>query len=139
MSIVSSEQLAAFHATEYHVDAANGSFILRVGEHSPALQQLHEAHGAISSAYLTAWNPLGEIVSPDRNAESQTGLQHDLDDLHITAVQGEGRDPSSNWTEQSLLAVGLSREQAVALGNKYQQLAILFSGIDAVPQLVLLR
>ena len=131
MSVISSQQLAAFHATEYRVDDPAGPFTLRIGERSLALQRVHEVLGAASSAYLTAWNPLGETASPELNSERQTSLQRDLVELGIFALPGEGR-------EQSLRAVGLSRDQAVELGNKYRQLAILFSGEDAMPQLVTL-
>jgi hypothetical protein len=139
MSIVSAQQLAAFHATNYRVDAPDNAFVSHVGEHSLALQQLHAAYAVTSSAYLTAWNHLGESVASDRNVESQAALVRDLDALRVTMLPGEGRDPTSGWAEPSLLALGLSREQAIALGNQYQQLALLFSGPDAVPRLVLLR
>jgi hypothetical protein len=139
MSIVSTQQLAAFHATEYYVDIPGDSFVLRIGTPSPALQRLHQTYGVTSSAYLTAWNPLGEIATPEQNAGSQAALARDLDDLDVTTLPGEGKDPASGWAEQSLLALGLPREQAVALGSKYRQLAIVFSEEDAVPQLVTLR
>lgn len=139
MSDVSSEQLAAFHATHYRVDGPNGPFVLRIGERSPELQRLHESHSAVSSAYLTAWNPLGEIVPSETNAQNQQALQRDLAALGVPALSGEGKDPESGWAEQSVLAIGLSREHAVALGNRYRQLAILFAGQDAIPELVMLR
>jgi hypothetical protein len=139
MSDVSDQQLAAFHATHYRVDGPNGSFVLRTGAHSRELQQLHESHGAVSSAYITAWNPLGGIVPPETNAQSQQALRRDLAELGVPVLPGEGRDPESGWAEQSLLAIGLSRAQAIMLGNRYRQLAILFAGQDAIPGLVLLR
>ena len=139
MSNVSPEQLAAFHATHYRVDGPNGSFVLRIGVHSPELQDLHKSHGVASSAYLTAWNPLGAIAPPEVNARHQQALKRDLAELGVPVLSGEGKDPESGWAEQSLLAVGLPREQATALGNRYEQLAIVFAGPDAIPELVLLR
>lgn len=97
MSVISSQQLAAFHATEYRVDDLAGPFTLRIGERSLALQRLHEALGAASSAYLTAWNPLGETAPPELNAERQTSLQRDLVELGIFALPGEGRDPATGY------------------------------------------
>jgi hypothetical protein len=139
MSDVSSEQLAAFHATHYRVDGPNGPFVLRIGKHSPELQRWHELYDATSSAYLTAWNPLGEIVPPETNARHQQALQRDLAALGVPVLSGEGKDLDSGWAEQSLLTIGLSRVQAIALGKRYRQLAFLFAGQDAIPQLVLLR
>lgn len=139
MSDVSSDQLAAFHATHYQVDGSNDSFVLRIGVHSQDLQQLHESHRVVSSAYLTAWNSLGEVAPRETNARNQLALQRDLAALGVPVLSGEGRDPESGWAEQSLLAIGLSRVQAIALGNRYRQLAILFAGQDAIPRLILLR
>lgn len=139
MSDVSDGQLAAFHATHYRVDGPDGSFVLRIGAHSPELQRLHGSRDAASSAYLTAWNPLGEIVPPETNARNQLALERDLAALGVSVLSGEGSDPDSGWAEQSLLAIGLSREQAIELGNRYRQLAIVFAGQDAIPELVLLR
>lgn len=139
MPDVSDQQLAAFHATRYRVDAPGGSFVLRTGAHSAELQRLHESHGVVSSAYLTAWNPLGGVVPPETNARNQQALRRDLAELGVTVLSGEGKDPESGWAEQSLLAIGLSRGHAVALGNRYRQLAIVFAGQDATPELVLLR
>jgi hypothetical protein len=139
MSGVSNQQLAAFHVTHYRVDGPNGPFVLRIGTHSPELQRLHESSGLVSSAYLTAWNPLGEIVPPETNVQNQQALQRDLAELGVPVLSGEGKDPESGWAEQSLLAIGLLREHAVALGNRYRQLAIVFAGQDAIPELVLLH
>jgi hypothetical protein len=139
MPHVTSGHLAAFHATHYRVDGPNGSFVLRTGAHSRELQQLHKSHGVVSSAYLTAWNPLGVIVPPETNARNQEALRRDLAELRVLILSGEGRDPESGCAEQSVLAIGLSRGQAVALGNRYRQLAVMFAGQDAIPRLVLLR
>lgn len=138
MPVTSSEQFAAFLATHYRVHHATAPFVLRIGAHSAALQQIQRAQGAEASAYLTAWNPLGETISSRLNADRQRALQRDLQELNVNWIGGEGIDPATGWREESVLALGLSREQAIVLGNKYQQLAIVWSGQDAVPELILL-
>jgi hypothetical protein len=139
MPVVSRQQLAAFHATHYQIFDIGTPFTLRIGKRSLALQRLHQVHAAESSTFLTAWNPLGKAMPAYLNAERQSALRHDLDEIGLCCVSGMGSDPASGWTEESVLAIGLLREQAIALGNKYEQLAIVFCGENAVPELILLR
>jgi len=139
MSVVSSEQFATFHATHYRVHAADAPFTLRIGAYSAALQRLQQAQDAESSAFLTAWNPLGQLAAPHLNSAYQTALQRDLDVMGVACIPGEGVDPATGWAEESVLAVGLSRDKAIALGTKYRQLAIVFNAQDAAPELILLN
>lgn len=138
MTIATQEQLDAFHATHYRVDAPDGAFVLRIGVVSPELRWLHAARGVECSAYLTAWNPLGQVAPPAQNAVWQAAMRADLVALGVDVIEGEGRDPASGWAEQSVLALGLGRAQAVRLGERYQQLAVLVCGVDGVPELLLL-
>lgn len=139
MTIATPEQLAAFHATHYRVQDPAGAFTLRIGEASARLRALHLAHGCASSAYLTAWNPLGRLAPAGQNAARQAALLRDLDAIGLPVLPGEGADPATGWAEASMLVLGIERELALALGRRYEQLAILFCGADAVPALVLLR
>jgi len=58
----------------------------------------------------------------------------------MVLTDGTGRHPSNGWAgEASYLALGLSQEAAEAIGVRFEQNAIVWSGSDAVPRLVLLR
>jgi len=55
-------------------------------------------------------------------------------------IERVGQHPSNRWApEPSFLVLGLSLEAAKALGSRHEQNAIVWCGIDATPQLVLLR
>ncbi|WP_443025861.1 DUF3293 domain-containing protein [Sphingomonas sp. RB1R13] len=59
-------------------------------------------------------------------------------DLHY--IDGIGCDPNGRWAgEPSFLVLGIVFDQAKALGDQYQQNAILWASEDAVPRLVTLR
>lgn len=141
MSAFSPDLIAAFLATHYRVNAsADQYFTLRINSHSPELHSLHAANDVSSSAYLTAWNPLSEAVSPDENHAAQDALLADLKTLNVSTLTGFGLDPTNEWHgEEHILAIGLSRDIAVDLGKKYKQNALVWNGPDAVPELILLR
>ena len=74
---IAPETLRAYEETEYRV-AGESPLVLRVGEPSPALAALHEARGVDSSAFITAWNPLGASLDDAGNAARQSELAREL-------------------------------------------------------------
>lgn len=129
----------AFHETSYHVFAP-APFALRIGERSEALAALQRAHGVAASAFVTACNPASTDLGAVANAPRMAALRSELAAAGVAFVEGEGRHPSNGWPpEPSLLALGLSRANARALGARHGQDAIVWCGADAVPQLELLR
>ena len=138
-SVIDSGLVQAYRATEYKVHG-DERFTLKVEEASPALAAAHKRHGVDCSAYITAWNPLGidqEIgVNIQRNAE----LYAELRARSLASIEGLGQHPSNQQPgEASYLIFGLTLEAAKTLGTMWEQNAFLWSGADAVPQLILLR
>ncbi|MFL9895962.1 DUF3293 domain-containing protein [Paraburkholderia sp. RL17-381-BIF-C] len=133
------ETIQAYLETHYRVRGDTPA-TLKVGETNPTLAALHEAHDAECSAFITACNPFSQSSSDDFNAARQQALADELMQLGFTFFDGIGQHPSNNWPgETSLLVLGLSLEVAKVLGMRYGQNAIVWSGADATPQLVLLR
>jgi hypothetical protein len=133
------ELIEFYRATEYWVHA-EPPFVLHVDEASPALARLHEAHGVTTSAFLTAYNPFSKPQDDAVNTARQATLEAELKERGLVYVHGEGRGASDEgWTEPSFLVLGITHEDACAIGARYEQNAILFAGADAVPRLVLLR
>ena len=130
---------AAYLAAHYRVTTPGSVLTLQVGRYSPELQALHHRHHVTSSAFLTAWNPYGEQVALAENRSAHEALLQDLQERNISSLAGIGVDPSGEWPgEGSLLALGISRDDAIALGNQYAQNALVWTGADCMPQLVLL-
>nr|WP_314469771.1 DUF3293 domain-containing protein [uncultured Sphingomonas sp.] len=128
----------AYLATKYHVEIWDG-FDLRVGEYSDESQGLFNAHGIETSAFLTAWNPLGEKLGNDENRARNEQLKQDLEALSLHSAKGTGVASDGDWAEESLHVLGITFEQAVSLGHRYQQNAIVWVPGDFIPRLVLLR
>ena len=133
------DTIQAYLETHYHVSGDTPA-TLRVGQVNPALAAQHEAHGVSSSAFVTACNPYSEGVGAQVNAERQTALAREIEQLGLTYIEGVGKHPSNNWPgEASFLVLGVTLDVAKALGEKHGQNAIIWCGADAVPQLILLR
>lgn len=73
---------------------------------------------------ITAWNPRGERAHPVFNQNANATLCDLLvrEGAHPVAVVGQS--PDGSWLEESFLVGGLSRARAVAIGIRFEQLAI---------------
>ncbi|MET0291248.1 MAG: DUF3293 domain-containing protein [Steroidobacteraceae bacterium] len=130
--------LQAYRATRYEVEAPSG-FVLEVGRPSAELLELHILNGVDSSAFVTAWNPLSLPASDTANASAHASLIHEAARRGWSTRDAWGRGPSSAWpAERSLLILGVSPTEAVALGERFQQAAILSAAADATPRLYVL-
>lgn len=130
---------AAYAETEFRVFGPK-DFTLQIGVVSEALRAVYDELGVTSAAYLTAWNPFSQDASPAENAAAQQNLQNRISDLGYVTWNGLGIDPSGDLPgEDSVFVPGMDRSEAIALGTKYRQNAIVWADADAVPQLILLR
>lgn len=138
-SVVDPGTIEAYRDTEYRVGGERG-FVLRVGARSPQLLDAFQRCGVHCCAYLTACNPGSIRLAPEVNRERQAALAKDLQELGFAVEHGVGEHPDNGWpAEPSFLVLGLSLEEARALGRRHGQNAILWAGVDAVPELVMLR
>lgn len=118
--------------------APGGVVPLTIGSVSPSLRSLHERYGVGSSAFITAWNPASVPLAQDENDRRQAELKLAVEAAGYALLPGIGEDPSGHWPgERSTLVLGISREDAIALGVRFGQIAIVWSDVDAVPVLVL--
>jgi hypothetical protein len=139
ISEIDSATIAAYRAAHYTVHAPE-QFTLHVGEVSSRLADLMASEKSPCAAFITAWNPFSQVATQAENSAAQQALLGDLVALGVTSFPGFGKDPSGSWPgEESFLVLGLALEQARDLGIKYGQNAILWTGLDACPELVLLR
>ncbi|WP_042883899.1 DUF3293 domain-containing protein [Cupriavidus necator] len=131
--------LRAYRETHYRV-RGDMPMTLRIDQASVPLAALHRAHGVASSAFITAANPFSQRCDDAANLRRQQALAQDVAQMGLRAIDAAGEHPSNGWpAEPSLLVPGLSLEEARRLGEKYEQNAVVWSGADAVPRLVLLR
>ena len=132
------EQLEAYRNADYVV-FADRQVVLRIGEPSAVLDELIGAEGATSAAFVTAANPRGEQRSDTENGVANAALQSFVSAAGYPHYWGEGRDPYGSWAEPSFLVIGIYRANAEALGQLFEQNAIVFCEVGRAPELIVLK
>lgn len=141
-SRVHPDKLAAYAATRYMVSWPGQSFDLWIGRPSDALRALYARTGAASALFITAFNPAGSNCPDAQNEAANDRLRHELAALGLAFAEGagEGTDETEPWpAEKSFLVLGIGRDQAMDLGRRYGQDAVVWTDADAVPALLILR
>ena len=139
MSAIDPPTLQAYLETDYRVHGEPG-FTLRVGRASAELLAAHKRRRTDCSAFLTACNPFSQPLDAAANAARQAALAKELSGRSLAFLPGVGQHPSNGWQgEDCFLVFGLTLEAAKALGMRLEQNGLVWSGADAVPQLILLR
>jgi hypothetical protein len=114
--------------------------IFKIGRVSPALDVAMVWRGTDRAAFLTAHNPFSKDVGDEANRKTQAALLSDLERMGLDWFAGEGRDPSGEWPgEPSVLALGITKQQALELGHAYEQNALVWCEVGRPSELILLR
>jgi len=139
VSVIDPGLIEAYRQTHYKVTEVS-PITLRIAAHSTELAALHEAKGVSSSAFITAFNPFSRSLKAAENEARHQRLLAWTAGRRMSSLAGIGQHPTDPWPgERSLLILGLPLDEARALGVEFEQNAIVWSGPDAVPQLILLR
>ena len=108
----------AYRATVYK--AAGVAFVL---SEKPTGTVLFEGR---RFAIITAHNPRSERLSSEENARRHAELERDLKALGLEYAPSTGESPDGSWLEEGFSVFGVSLEQALELGRKYGQHAIVW-------------
>lgn len=77
-------------------------------------------------AIITAHNPRSERLSSEENRQRHEELERDLNALRLEHTPSTGESPDGIWVEEGFAVFDVSPEQALELGRKYGQHAILW-------------
>jgi len=135
---LSPEKRRAYERAEYAVFADAQEIVLHIGEPSTALDELLDGWGAGTAAFVTAANPRGEKRSDHENGVANAALQSFIQAAGYPHFWGEGRSPDRSWSEPSFLVIGIYRANAEALGQLFEQQAIVFIEHGRAAELVVL-
>ena len=131
----------AYRSTTYWVETPDAWIPLRIGRTSPALDQLLAERRVSSWAFVTSDNPRSQLLRPAENESRRRQLEAELDPDSILRGIGVGAPPAdpgdAPWPpEISFLVLGLGREEALDLGRRHGQLAIVYGTLGAPPELL---
>ena len=134
------DTVRAFRATGYRIGLSAQDIVLHIDQHSERLARLFADSGVSCGAFLTAFNPRSTIQPNEINDQAHAQLAAKLQELGLKAIEGSGSEEGTDWpAEKSYFALGLSLETAKAIGTHFDQDAIVWAGVEAVAQLILLR
>ena len=120
----------AFLATTYCADMPNGPVDIRIGEVPAGLP-------LACWAFLTAFNPLPLQLTEIQNQARHQELVKVLEEACLAFYPGEGRGDSGSWPpERSVLILGISREDALALAVRFGQVAFVYGEPNQQSELV---
>jgi hypothetical protein len=129
--------LDAYLRTTFFVNAPRGRFGIRIGETCPQLDKLLAQHDASTWAYVTACNPQSRRAPESQNAERQAALLVEVIRAGYITYNGEGVGDDPQWPpEASLLIVGICEQDALALGRRFDQKAIVVGCAGRAARLV---
>lgn len=127
--------LQAYKSTKYKVFKPN--LIIQIGVTNDSLNELVIQHNATEWAYITAYNPFSRVLTDIENQGRHLEIKKSTFSYSTYEGHGVGKDP--NWKpEQSLLIIGISKEESILIGKKFEQNAIVHGKINSTPELLIL-
>jgi hypothetical protein len=129
--------LDAYRRTAFVANTPSGGLSLRIGQRSTALDDLLAEHGVTTWAYITAFNPGSIVLTPQENMARQRELERVVAPRGFATFSGEGVGDDGRWPpERSLLVLGIGRSDAVQLGRRFGQIAIVYGELGGQAELL---
>lgn len=133
--MISKELLLGYGATCYSI--LNPKIDIYLTKENEHLQSFLKEQQFTTWCFITAWNPFSKALSLEENKALNVLLETDLDGYSI--FPAEGKDTIGDWLPETSFFVGnITREQAIILGKKYEQNAIVYGVITELPELIVL-
>lgn len=131
---------AFYRATTFLVDHPGGQNIsIRVGQQHSALDEIITPLGA-TWAFLTAANPRSIVLTESENAARNSSLIECVSAAGYPFWPGSGISDYSDWKpEESLLVVGMSKDESDRFAQRYDQNAFVYGEVGGVAELVWTR
>ena len=123
----------AFLETQYIIHLQS-EIVLKIGEMPSDL--LEHLPLIKTWAFITAWNPLPDILSKVENEQRNENLQRYLLDRDYSIHKGIGISKDQTWSEESFFIENIELEDARTASAKFGQLAFVFGVRESGNQLV---
>jgi hypothetical protein len=128
----------AYQQAIYEVYSGQVTIQIKIGEACPTLDSLiAESDRFPSWALITAFNPYSQLLSELENQQRHHQLIEHLKQLQLPWLEAVGKDPQGIWTpEPSLLILGIERFEAIAIGQRFEQNAIVYGELNQSAELL---
>jgi len=135
--MISKELLKAYKATDFIFYPDNSISIIKVGKTNKVLDKILRKHKATEAAFITPWNPKSKNLSYKQNQKRMKQIIKLLEKKNQTFIFAVGRSPDGKYYEDSLLVLNIKSADAMELGRKFGQNAIVTHKIRKRSKLVL--
>lgn len=120
------ELIAAYKSTNFEVHTPEAIIILKADQPNPEFDRFLQGRGIATSVIITAWNPWSEPRSREENEENQCIMEGQLRNAGFILLPSAGVDPTGDWEpEQSCCALGMTEEEGILWGVRFQQNAVI--------------
>ena len=127
----------AYRRATYAARTDDGEIRIHPDRRTPDLDTLLNQRRVDQWAYITAYNPGSRLLSGEENVRRQQALVQAVQDRGLTFFEGESVLDAAAWPpEPSLLILGISPDEARALGRQFGQLAIIVGRLDQPARLM---
>lgn len=114
------------------------SIIIEIGIINQQLDDLLLKHNSNEWAFITAYNPYSQVLTDEENEIRHSDLKV-LTKNYVT-YEGHGVGEDITWKpELSLFIIGISKDDALKIGYKFDQNAIVYGKIEFAPELLILN
>ena len=136
VNTLSKELINAYCKANYEI-LVEPTFSFKIGQKSPKLINFLHRYNSNTAAYVTAFNPLSKKTPYSLNLKFQEKLYNILSKSTHAFFEGRGNDPDKVWPEEpGFLILSIPKLDAVQLGRKFNQNAIVWIEIKSAPKLV---
>ena len=129
--------LQAFRDAEFRVTLPDGGEVtVRIGEPTARLDGALLAAGSRSYGIVTAFNPGAREHPEDENLRAQRDLEQRLAQAGHRSWPALNQAKDGTFPEPSRCVLGVSAEEAAALGRSFGQVAVVWGEVGQPPRLV---
>ncbi|MAC14088.1 MAG: hypothetical protein CL539_05330 [Alcanivorax sp.] len=123
---ITPELIAAYKSTDFEVQTPEARIVLKADQTNPEFDKFLQGRGIATSVIITAWNPWSEPRSREENEENQCIMEGQLRNAGFILLPSAGVDPTGDWEpEQSCCALGMTEEEGILWGVRFQQNAVI--------------
>ncbi len=134
---IDQQLLKAYQETIYQV--LYPPIAIQIGIPNPALDAFLIQHNSINWAFVTAWNPRSKQLSIQENNQRHEELIKLIKKVGYSCFFGKGIGKDASWTpEVSLLVLNIEIKAAIAIGQYFDQNAIVVGESGGLPTLIIL-
>jgi len=77
-------------------------------------------------AIITAYNPQSKLLPKEENLRRHRQLEREIQTLGLAYTQSLSTSPEGTWAEEGFAVFAIGLEEALALGRKFEQQAVVW-------------